>query len=203
MEGEQSYDDGTSSQGTGIASKTSTSISEVAGQRLYLNAKETKKKIEEAREKAKIHKPVLNLATRGRTSRESSPCRNETPRYIQLYEHAKNKQVQETVSTQEPVILNLSKNNEGCERLYSLSKSMQHKGRERREEIEKSKLKPPLPESHFRKIPASQATKLYDRGMKHLISLEKKRMDAAFSMSQEYVSPLVPQSKEEAEVAVE
>ncbi len=186
----------TRSTGSGNASRTS--ISEIAGQRLYQNALETQRKIEEkSRERLKVEKRTLNLATRGRRSREPSPMAGQPPRYIQLYEQGKTKIAlgaeKESQATQ--VRAPSPSRNESCERLYSLSAQKQQEGRERREEIKKSKLKPPLPESHYRKIPASQATKIYDRGMKHLISLEMKRMEAAFESEGNYASPLVPKSK--------
>lgn len=180
---------------------SSVSRSEVAGQRLYENALKTQQKLEGLRlEASKVQKPVLNLATRGRRSREPSPSPDQTPRYIKLFEHAKAKQATTEVSATEEVvqIIDFSPSrNLGCERLYSLSSSMQQEGKERRIEIMKSKEKPPLPDSHYMKIPASEAAKMYERGMKHLISLEMKRMEAAFETQGNYVSPLVPKSKEE------
>lgn len=183
------------------------SVSEIAGQRLYQNALDTKKKIEEkAKERSVVHKPTLKLATRGRRSRDPSPTPG-TPRYIQLYEHAKSRQEAVAAEIEQKLFLESFNNsrdvtptrNPSCDRLYSLSKSKQQEGKERRLEIEKSKLKPPLPDSHYKKIPAAEAAKLYDRGMKHLISLEMKRMEAAFEMEEPYVSPLVPKSLGEEE----
>ena len=207
-------DDGTklvsSSSGTssddydGHASGTSISISEIAGQRLYQNALETQKMIEEKiKERSKIPTPTLNLATRRRSSRESSPISGIAPRYIQLYESAKAKSYEDA---EERALANAQyevrdfspSRNLGCERLYSLSSGKQQEGRERRIEIMKAKERPPLPDSHFKKIPVAEATKLYDRGMKHKISLEMKRMEAAFEMEELYVSPLIPASKKEA-----
>lgn len=176
-----------------------TSISEIAGQRLYQNALETQRKIEKkSQERMKVEKPTLKLATRGRRSRDPSPAEGQAPRYVQLYEKGKTRLAEEVErESRVPQLRDPSPSrNESCERLYSLSAQKQQQGRERREEIVKSKARPPLPESHFRKIPASQATKIYDRGMKHLISLEMKRMEAAFEGEENYVSPLVPKSKE-------
>lgn len=185
-------------------SKSSISVSEIAGQRLYQNALETQKMIEEKiKERSKIPTPTLNLATRKHNSRESSPLSGIAPRYVQLYESARVKNhvdVEERSSTYEHFEIRdpSPSRNHGCERLYSLSEGKQQEGKERRIGIKKAKEKPPLPDSHYRKIPVAEATKLYDRGMKHKISLEKKRMEAAFEMEELYVSPLVPASKEEA-----
>ncbi len=185
------------------ASVSSVSVSEIAGQRLYQNALDTQKKIEDkAKERSKIHKPTLNLATRGRRSREPSPKPGTPPRYIQLYKAAKQRKEAEDVAEFEEKLDFDSVNqrdvtptrNASCERLYSLSAQKQQEGKERRMEIMKAKTKPPLPDSHYKKITASEASKLYDRGMKHLISLEMKRMEAAFEMEEAYVSPLVPNS---------
>lgn len=178
-------------------------ISEIAGQRLYQNALDTKKKIKEKIvEAGAIPKEALNLATRGRKSREPSPMPGDRPRYIQLYENAKAKQIAKSeneVSTLDSKIdlrdASPSRNKR-CERLYDLSSRKQTKGKERRDEIMKSKEKPPLPESHFKKIQAADAAKMYERGMKSIISLEMKRMKAAFESEEVYVSPLVPRSTE-------
>ena len=134
-------DDGTklvsSSSGTssddydGHASGTSISISEIAGQRLYQNALETQKMIEEKiKERSKIPTPTLNLATRRRSSRESSPISGIAPRYIQLYESAKAKSYEDA---EERALANAQyevrdfspSRNLGCERLYSLSSGKQ------------------------------------------------------------------------------
>ena len=189
--------DGSSSRGS-LGNISRSSRSEIAGERLYQNAKDTQKKIEEkARERLKVPKRTLNLATRGRRSREPSPTPGAPPRYVQLYESAKAKQTKEIVENQEIKSRDVSPStNESCERLYSLSALKQQEGKERRHEIKRAKERPPLPDSHFKKIPASEAAKLYDRGMKRIISLEMKRMQAAFDMEEEYVSPLVPKSKD-------
>ena len=169
------------------------SKSEVAGERLYRQAKETQRKIESAREKANSRTTrQLDLATRGRTSRDSSP--SSLPRYMKLYEHAKSRQsaspapdrrrMSQVPRNPTPI--------EGCDRLYALSLPRQEEGKRRKEEIEQSKIAPPPPE--FGTISASEGAKLYDRGMKHLISLEMKRMEAAINQEQDYESPLVPQS---------
>jgi hypothetical protein len=188
-----------SSGSVGNASRTS--ISEIAGERLYQNALDTQKKIEEkTKERLKVPKRTLNLATAGRRSREPSPQPGQPPRYLQLYESAKAKRAESEESKPSettPSIRDYSPSRNGsCERLYSLSAQKQQEGKERRIEIMKSKTKPPLPDSHFKKISPEKASKLYDRGMKHLISLEMKRMEAAFDMEEEYQSPLVPKSKE-------
>jgi len=171
------------------------STSEVAGNRLYRQAKETQRKIESAREKATIPSPrQLDLATRGRTSRDPSP--SSRPRYMQLYEQGA-KQSRKSAS---PAPGRRRKSQvprhptpiEGCDRLYALSKPRQEEGKRRKEEIEQSKIAPPPPE--FGVISASEGAKIYDRGMKHLISLEMKRMEAAIDQEQPYESPLVPQT---------
>mmetsp|Transcript_6367 Transcript_6367/g.7885 ORF Transcript_6367/g.7885 Transcript_6367/m.7885 type:complete len:224 (+) Transcript_6367:95-766(+) len=193
-------EEGGSSSGGSGDNGSRTSVSEIAGQRLYQNALDTQKKIEEkSKERNNVPLPTLTLATRGRRSREASPVPGQPPRYVQLYEKSKTKITSEA-EKESPVVVQTRDvspaQKESCERLYSLSAQKQQEGKERREEILKSKSKPPLPESHFRKIPTSQATKIYDRGMKHLISLEMKRMEAAFESEENYSSPLVPKSKE-------
>jgi len=166
-----------------------TSVSEMAGQRLYNQALETRKKIENARErKSSISEPQLKMATRGRTSRDPSP--SPIPRYLQLYEHSKVRKMQEPeICTGKPPKAVVP--NEGCNRLYALSASKQQEGKDRREEIVKSKIKPPPPYLNQQKISVDDAAKIYDRGMKHLISLEMKRIEAAVKSEVPYKSPLV------------
>lgn len=171
------------------AASEGTSVSEIAGQRLYLQALETRKKIEDARErKTIISEPQLKMATRGRTSRDPSP--SPIPRYLQLYEHSKVKRFLEPeMSIGKPPKAVVP--NEGCNRLYALSALKQREGKERREEIVKSKIKPPPPYANQKKISVDEAAKIYDRGMKHLISLEMKRIEAAVKSEVPYRSPLV------------
>ena len=169
------------------------SKSEVAGNRLYRQAKQTQRKIESAREKATIpSNRQLDLATRGRMSRDPSP--SSRPRYMQLYEYAKSRQ-SASPAPEQKTRSQVPRNPtpiEGCDRLYALSKPRQEEGRRRKEEIEQSKIAPPPPA--FGTISASEGAKIYDRGMKHLISLEMKRMEAAIDQEQPYESPLVPQT---------
>jgi len=169
---------------------TSTSVSEMAGQRLYAQALETRKKIEEAREKRSVFEPQLTMATRGRTSRDPSP--SPIPRYLQLFEHSKVKKLPDTdpeMDVGKPPKAFVP--NEGCNRLYALSASKQQEGKERRDEIIRSKIKPPPPYANQKKISVDEAAKIYDRGMKHLISLEMKRIEAAVKSEVPYKSPLV------------
>lgn len=189
------------SRSSSVGNRSRVSMSEIAGERLYQNALETQKKIEmKAIERSKVPKPTLTLATRGRRSREPSPLPGQPPRYLQLYESAKVKRQNEMKEAEERETADVRSStplrNQSCERLYMLSAQKQQEGKERRIEIMKAKEKPPLPESHYKKISPEKAAKLYERGMKHLISLEMKRMEVAFEMEQEYVSPLVPKSKE-------
>jgi len=185
------YHEECQSEGHSEAASEGTSVSEIAGQRLYAQALETRRKIENAREKRSVYEPQLDMATRGRNSREPSP--NRIPRYLQLYEHSKGRRTREP-EEEDFVPLKSPKDvhpNEGCNRLYALSASKQQEGKERREDIIKSKMKPPPPFSHQRKISADEGSKIYDRGMKHLISLEMKRIEAAVESETPYRSPLV------------
>jgi len=166
-----------------------TSVSEMAGQRLYAQALETRKKIEVAREKRSVFEPQLKMATRGRTSRDPSP--SPIPRYLQLFEHSKAKKLPEPEEMDVDKPPKAIVPNEGCNRLYALSASKQQEGKSRREEIIKSKIKPPPPYANQRKISVDEAAKIYDRGMKHLISLEMKRIEAAVKSEVPYKSPLV------------
>ena len=178
-------------------SRDGASSSEIAGQRLYLQALETQRKIEEARKEKQGYNPKLKLATkRGDSCRDGKSVSSQTPRYIQLYEQAKNKQLITDVSPSNSLDHKELKirdvpANEGCDRLYALSKSKQEEGKHRRNEIIKLTAKAPQPSHHNMKIPADQATRMYDRGMKHLISLEMKRIEAAVKSEQPYKSPLV------------
>jgi len=185
------YHDECDSEGHSEAASEGTSVSEIAGNRLYAQALETRRKIEKAREKRSVYEPQLDMATRGRTSRDPSP--SLIPRYLQLYEHSKGRRTpepeQEDVNMLRPPKAVVP--NEGCNRLYALSASKQQEGKDRREEIIKSKMKPPPPFSHLRKISADEGSKIYDRGMKHLISLEMKRIEAAVESETPYRSPLV------------
>merc|ERR1712176_639830 len=79
--------------------------------------------------------------------------------------------------------------NERCNRLYDLSLEKQLKGKLRREEISRSKMKPPP--LHQGKISAEKAAKMYDRGMLNKMNLEKKRIEAAIKPGIPYKSPLV------------
>lgn len=172
------------------AASDGTSVSEMAGQRLYAQALETRRKIEVAREKRSVYEPQLDMATRGRTSREPSP--NRIPRYLQLYEHSKGRRTPDPEQEIAPLkVPKVAVPNVGCNRLYALSASKQQEGKERREDIIKSKMKPPPPYSHQRKISADEGSKIYDRGMKRLISLEMKRIEAAVESEIPYNSPLV------------
>ena len=165
------------------------SVSEKAGQRLYLQALETKRKIEVARKSnAIVIRPHLEMATRGHKSTKLHE-RNAAPRYLQLYESSKAKQLDSDRAgkTELPRVV---APNKGCNRLYALSKQMQQKGKERREEIKKSKIKPPAP-SETKKIPIDQAGRMYDRGMQCLISLEIKIIEAGMRRGVIYNSKLV------------
>lgn len=172
------------------------SQSEIAGQRLYDQALKTKKKIEQKREKAAVHNPQLDLATRGRNSRDSSPI--GAPRYMQLYENARSRR---SFDVEEKVVkAPVAKSSEGCDRLYALSNEKQQEGKKRREEIIKSKIKAPPPYTKLKKISAEEAAKIYDRGMQHLLNLEMKRIEAAVKAETPYDSPLLRTgSKSEAE----
>ena len=188
------------SASSGHASRCS---SEIAGERLYQNALETRKKIQEKiqekiKKQSRVQKRTLNLATRGRHSRESSASHGTPPRYIQLYEYSKIKKNREDMEANAngatDVIDSSPSRNLGCERLYNLSTPKQQEGRERRAEIMRANERPPLPGSHYKKISIADGTKIYDRGMKRKIDLELKRMEAAFEMEELYVSPLIPNS---------
>ena len=165
------------------------SVSEKAGQRLYLQALETKRKIEDARKNnAAIIRPRLEMATRRHKSTKLQQT-NAVPRYLQLYESSKGKKLdnERVEKTQLPRVV---APNEGCNRLYDLSKQMQQKGKERREEIVKSKVKVYFP-LETRKIPIDQAVRMYDRGMRCLVSLEVKRIEAGMRRGVMYDSKLV------------
>ena len=112
------YHDECHSEGQSFASSEGTSVSEIAGQRLYAQALETRRKIEEAREKSLIYQPRLDIATRGHRSREPSPNR---PRYLQLYEHSKERRTPEPPQQEEFVPLKSPKDilpNEGLSLIH-------------------------------------------------------------------------------------
>lgn len=177
-------------KGRGIDNNTQmASVSEKAGQRLYLQALKAQKKLEETRKShAASIMPQLDMATRRHKSTKLQH-KSHTPRYLQLYESFKMKQVHKE-STRKTQFTRVVAPNECCNRLYALSKKMQQKGKERREEIKKSKVKP-LPPPDTKKIPIDQAAKIYDRGMQYLISLEIKRIEAGMRRGETYNSKLV------------
>eukprot|EP00555_Chaetoceros_dichaeta_P011801 CAMPEP_0198268158 /NCGR_PEP_ID=MMETSP1447-20131203/36085_1 /TAXON_ID=420782 /ORGANISM="Chaetoceros dichaeta, Strain CCMP1751" /LENGTH=186 /DNA_ID=CAMNT_0043959071 /DNA_START=38 /DNA_END=598 /DNA_ORIENTATION=+ len=143
------------------------------GQRLYEQGLASEKKKAEARMKAASFKPQLRLATRSvtNTSRDSSP------RYS-LYELAKERQnsdelmLETSLSNEKSVA-----SNDAHKRLYNLSSDMQQRGKEKREEIEKSKA--PKPSPPRKKISPRHATNLYNRlyanGMKKQMELDRTR----------------------------
>jgi len=163
--------------------------SEIAGQRLYLQALESQRKLEEARRSANILKPRLKLATR-RHGGSKAKSTNPSPRYLQLYEHAKAKSIKkETVKKpQAPKVIAA---NEGMNRLYALSMSKQQEGKERREEIMRSKIKKSPKQVEPKKIPLAQATNMYERGMEYLISKEIKRIEEGMKIGEPYESKIV------------
>jgi len=184
--------------------------SEIAGERLYQQALETRKKIEKAREELTIiEPPKLELISQksGRFSRDSSPCSSRfsgrysresspcSPRYIQLYESAKLKNratpSEDENSFADSLLSSEVLPNERCDHLFSLALPKQIKGKERREEIEKSKIKPPPPYLSLGKISPEDGSKVYDRGMHRIIKREMKLMEAAIKSGVEYKSPLL------------
>lgn len=171
------------------------SVSEMAGQRLYHQALKQQRKIEDARRIAATVKPHLEMATRRHKSTKKMRQPNSSPRYLQLYESSKAKNNEKDSGgrshpNSKAVLPNEVAPNEGCNRLYALSKEKQQQGKERREEIKKSKVKP-LPPPDSKKIPLEKAAKIYDRGMRYLISLEIKRIEAGMRRGEMYKSKLV------------
>ena len=164
--------------------------SELATDRLYQDAFTKKKKLEEARIKASQHKPKLVLQSKETYVDNEERDALAPPRYLQLYESEKKKNVVEDNHKKTRVFT--PARNEGCERLYALSTAKQMEGKQRREDIEKSKIPPPKPE--FKSIPLSQATRMYERSMKHLITKEMKLIDAAHEREVNYESILIPES---------
>jgi hypothetical protein len=166
--------------------------SKSAGERLYNHASLKQKKLEKARTKANEHTPKLILRSKETYGEEERDV-TDSPRYLKLYEDAKNrKHSHEAQENEEKRKIPSNTRHEGCERLYSLSTAKQMKGKQRREEIERSKIPPPPTE--FKKIPLSQATKMYERSMKHLISKEMKLIDTAHELQIKYESVLIPDS---------
>ena len=184
------------------------SVSEVAGKRLYENALKTRQMIEEKRnEQEKVPKPVLIMESQKNSSRTLERSPDQTPRHVQLYEEgtakklAKKEAEKETVDDTETSFssLNLGRPftaNKRCDRLYSLSSAKQEEGKKRRDEIKKSLEKAPLPDYFFKKIPISEATNMYDKGMKQVMTLESKRMQAAFDNGETYTHPLFKKQAE-------
>ncbi len=168
------------------------SSKDVVGDRLYNDAFLKEKKLQEAREKASEHNPVLVLKSKESYTADERSDEN-SPRYLKLYEDAMNRhQQQDSDQEKEKKKIPSNTRHEGCERLYSLSTSKQIQGKQRREEIERSKIPPPPTE--YKKIPLSQATKMYERSMKHLITKEMKLIDTAHELQIKYESVLIPDS---------
>jgi len=179
------------SESSGSLSSSSKSTSIAASERLYQQAREKQNRLEDAILEANNVRPKLVLvASKGRGLQNED---SSVPRYLHLYQNGlKNKMESKVVPEKEEKIPKLSGNNSRCDRLYALSSSKQKEGKKRREQIEKSKVRPPPPV--FKKIPLSQATRMYERSMQHLISKEMKLMDVAHENSKRYESLLVPQS---------
>ena len=79
-----------------------------------------------------------------------------------------------------------------CERLYALSSTKQLEGKQRREEIERAR-RPRAP-METKKIPMSQAGRMYEKSMMHLIDKEMRLMNEAVEREIEFESFLIPQS---------
>jgi len=189
--------------------------SETAGQRLYLQALASQRKLEEARKSVPIIKPQLQLSTR-RHGGSKAKSTNPSPRYLQLYEHAKAKMIKKE-AVKKPQAPKVIKANEGMNRLYALSISKQQEGKERREEIMRSKIKKSskkierksmskqhegkerreanmrskIKEVESKKISLAQATNIYERGMEYLISKEIKRIEEGMKIGETYESKIV------------
>lgn len=142
------------------------------GQRLYEQGLASEKKKAEARMKAASFKPQLRLATRAVTN----SSRDSSPRY--LYEPAKERHNSDEFMLG-PSFSNEKSfaSNDAHKRLYNLSSDMQQRGKEKREEIEKSKA--PKPSPPRKKISPRHATNLYARlyanGMKKQTELDRTR----------------------------
>lgn len=175
---------------SGSISSSSKSTSVAASERLYQQAQEKQNRLEDAILEANNIRPKLVLvAAKGRGLEKEN---SSVPRYLHLYENGKKKMESKAVPEKEEKLSKHYGKNSRCDRLYALSSLKQKEGKERREQIEKSKARPPPPV--FKKIPLSQATRMYERSMQHLISKEMKLMDVAHENSQRYESLLVPQS---------
>jgi len=181
------------------------SVSEIAGKRLYENALKTRQMIEEKRnEKERVPKPVLIMESQKNSSRVLERLPDQPPRHVQLYEEGTAKKLAKKEAEKEAAdemgtsfsSLNLGAANKRCDRLYSLSSAKQEEGKKRRDEIKKSLEKAPLPDYFFKKIPISEATNMYDKGMKTVLSLESKRMQAAFDNGETYTHPLFKKQAE-------
>jgi len=179
---------------TSSQSTASISSSEVAGQRLYEQALDKQFRLEEAVRASKIHIPKLDLPSK-ETFSVVEDRDHSVPRYERLYKDAnwKNK-CQRERERETPKTVSRQRNS-GCERLYALTKAKQEEGKQRREEIKRSKAPPPPKD--FKKMPLSQATAMYERGMIHLIHKEMNLMDVAHEREVNYESVLIPESVQE------
>jgi len=184
----------------------SLSTSERAGQRLYLQALESKRKIEEARKNNPAFKPRLVFLSRsvyghtkdGYTTSGTSATSSSTQTistseiagqrlYLQaleslrkLVETRKQWNLDRKIPTQlelftrkrKPTNFEVLAQDKRYLHLYSFSSTKQKEGKERREEIRKSKL-PKV--TTMKKLPLSEATNMYDRGIQFLVSKELRR----------------------------
>jgi len=199
----------TSSTSGTCTTSSSLSTSEKAGQRLYLQALESRRKIEEARTKQNIaFRPQLVFLSRRIYGITRDGCVDSgscaTSSYLQtistseiagqrLYLQALESQ-RKLVETRKEWNLDLDRKiptqlelftrkrkatnfevlaqDKRYFHLYSFSSKKQKEGKARREEIRKSKLPKYI---STKKLPLSEATNMYDRGIQFLVSKKLKR----------------------------
>jgi len=148
---------GYATNGTSATSSSTQTISnsEIAGQRLYLQALESQRKLVEARKQWN-----LDLDRKIPTQLELFTRKRKAPNFEFL--------------AQDKRYLHL----------YSFSEKKQKEGKERREEIRKSKL-PKV--TTMKKLPLSEATNMYDRGIEFLVSKELRREQLTQSLLSNYI----------------
>ena len=167
--------------------KTTTDYTIKAGERLYVKALERFQRLEAIADSIPVPKQGLKNRKSGQKTKSQG-----SPRYLKLYEKGVRrrrsqspyvKKIQQTKS-QSPlrpsdVSTKPLGENHSCLRLYNLSKEQQLEGRKRRITIQQALIKAHETPKSTKKISLKDAERLYYEGIKHLLELDSRRIEAA------------------------
>ena len=148
-----------------------------AGQRLYDQALERFKRLEAISADNKHESP---------SHKKNPTTSNSSLRYLRLYEdalkryHRSSKTTEVERDNSHSSAAKSHTDNYRCIRLYNQSKGRQVEGRKRRTEIQEAlKKAKELPEHRAEKISLKDADRLYYQGIKHILDLDHRRLEAA------------------------